>query len=54
MEIKIPASDGKLMAWLYANSEVLQKETKAANILFKIKINAANQARLQAKIAPKS
>ncbi len=54
MEIKIPASDGKLMAWIYANSEVLQKETKAANILFKIKINAANQARLQAKIAPKS
>ena len=53
IDLRVPASDGKLISWLFENSEILSKETKGSNILFKIRINSANQARLQAKLSPK-
>ena len=54
IELKIPVTDGKLISWIYSNSEVLEQETKGSNIFFKLKINSANQARLQSKLTPKS
>ena len=54
IELKIPVTDGKLISWIYSNSEVLDQETKGSNIFFKLKISSANQARLQSKLTPKS
>ena len=50
IELKISATEGKLIAWIHANAEILHKETKDSDILFKIKINSANYARLQTKL----
>lgn len=49
-EFKIPAADGKLISWIYANAEILQEETKDSDILFKIRISSADYARLQTKL----
>ena len=50
-QIKIPAADGRLLAWIYSNSEVLDCQTKGENLLLNIKINAVNLAKLEAKLS---
>ena len=44
-------ADGRLLAWIYSNSEVLDCQTKGENLLLNIKINAVNLAKLEAKLS---
>lgn len=50
-EIKIPAGDGRLIAWVYANSEVLNSKIKDETVTLNIKIDSVNLAKLDAKLS---
>lgn len=50
-EIKIPAGDGRLIAWVYANSEVLNSKIKGETVTLNIKIDSVNLAKLDAKLS---
>lgn len=46
ISLTIPASDGKLMAWLHQNSEIISSNLKDEKIHLKIKISKTAQTRL--------
>lgn len=48
-DIILKASDGKTIAWIYANAEILHQEAMRDIIKFKIKISAENAAKLKLK-----
>lgn len=50
-EIKIPVGDGRLIAWVYANSEVLNSKIKGETVTLNIKIDSVNLAKLDAKLS---
>lgn len=47
MELEVGASNGKLIAWIYDNTEVLGNVIKEDRIRFKIKLDAAANSKLQ-------
>ena len=49
LEVTIPITDGKRLAEIHANSEVLTKEFKEEHIKLKIKISTADKNRLKIK-----
>ncbi len=49
-EIKIEAKDGKTLAWLYANAEVLSLKNEDEFIIAKIKIDDINAAKLKHRL----
>ncbi len=49
-EIKISAADGKLQAWIYANAEVLEAETKNDKTTLRLSLSEANYNRLRHKL----
>jgi GTP-binding protein HflX len=46
IEINCEATEGKIIAWIYENSEVLDKEENNDTLLFKLRINSKNKAKL--------
>lgn len=50
-QIKIPTADGRLIAWIYANSEVLNSQVKGETLWLDIKIDSVNLAKLDAKLS---
>lgn len=50
-QIKIPTADGRLIAWVYANSEVLNSQVKGETLWLDIKIDSVNLAKLDAKLS---
>lgn len=50
-QIKIPTADGRLIAWVYANSEVLNSQVKGETLWLDIKIDSVNMAKLDAKLS---
>ncbi len=50
-KIKISVVDGKLIAWVHQNAEVLEEKAKADFMHFTIKIDEINLAKLQNKLA---
>ena len=49
-EINIQASDGKLLSWIYANSQVIAGELKKDKIRLRLNISPANNSRLKYKL----
>lgn len=45
----IPAGDGKAMAWLHKEGEVLERAGEGGNILVKVRLSADNQGRFEAR-----
>ena len=46
-EVKIPVNDGKKIAWLYRNSEILSEKSDEEFIYFRIKISPVDKARFE-------
>lgn len=53
IEIKVPSEDGKTIAWLYKNGEVLSVQNKEENQILKVKIDNLGLAKLSGKTAVK-
>jgi GTP-binding protein HflX len=51
--VKVAAADGALLAWIYANAQVLSQSEKGEQITLKLKISTANLSRLNNKLLPK-
>ena len=49
IEVKIPSSAGKDIAWIYKNSEVISIENKEEYQLIRAKISLVNQEKLNKK-----
>lgn len=49
IEVKIPASDGKQIAWLYKNAEVLSAKNQEDQQILKVKIDSLGLAKLSGK-----
>lgn len=47
--VQLPAQDGKTIAWLHANSQVLSSQCQGDKLSFSIKISSDNLSRLQGK-----
>lgn len=50
IEVKIPSSDGKLIAWLYKNAEVLSAENHDEQQILRVKIDSLGAAKLSGKV----
>lgn len=50
IEVKFPSSDGKSIAWLYKNSEVLSTESQEEQQILKVKIDSLGLAKLSGKV----
>ena len=50
-QIKLPAANGQLISWVYANAKVLDSRTQGETILLDIKINAVNLSKLETKLS---
>ena len=50
-QIKLPAANGQLISWVYANAKVLDSHTQGETILLDIKINAVNLSKLETKLS---
>ena len=46
-DVKIPVNDGKKIAWLYRNSEILSEKSDEEFVYFRIKINPVDKARFE-------
>ena len=46
IEIKVPAADGRLIAWLHAHSEIISRRDEEDGISYCIRINPADENRL--------
>lgn len=46
IEIKVPAADGRLIAWLHAHSEIVSRRDEEDGISYCIRINPADENRL--------
>ena len=51
IELEVGASNGKLIAWIYDNTEVLTNVIKEDRIRFKIKLDVATNSKLQKMLA---
>lgn len=49
LEYEIPASDGKAVAWLHKEGEVLEQGAEDGNLLVKVRLSADNQGRFEAR-----
>lgn len=49
IEVEIPSSDGKLIAWLYKNAEVLNIKSQDEKQILKVKIDSLSLAKLGGK-----
>lgn len=49
VEYRIPASDGKAIAWLYKEGEVIGQGGEDGNLLVKVRLSADNQGRFEAR-----
>ena len=49
IEVKLPASDGKQIAWLYKNAEVLSAKNQEDQQILKVKIDSLGLAKLSGK-----
>lgn len=49
-KVRIPVPDGKTIAWLHQNAEVLKEEFRNETAVMTIKISAADFSRLQSKL----
>lgn len=49
-QITVPAADGRLISWIYANSEVTERTLQGESLALSIKIDAANYSKLEAKL----
>jgi len=47
MQFSIPASDGKTIAWIHANAEIISSQIDGDNLVLKIRISQANTNKLQ-------
>lgn len=54
IEVKVNAADGKLLAWLYKNADVLSTQTVGELIILKLKADTATISRLKNKIQIKT
>ena len=54
IEVKVNAADGKLLAWLYKNTDVLSTQTVGELIILKLKADTATISRLKNKIQIKT
>ncbi len=50
-EITLPAADGKAIAWLHKEGEVLEQSAEGGDILVKVRLSADNQGRFQARFS---
>ncbi len=50
-KVKIPASDGRLAAWIHANAEVLQQKLQGETLFLSLKISPENFSRLKKHLA---
>jgi len=46
IEVKLPITDGKMIAWLHAHAEVLSRQEMENTVEFKVRIDAATESRL--------
>ena len=46
-DVKIPVNDGKKIAWLYRNSEILSEKSDEEFIYFRVKISPVDKARFE-------
>lgn len=46
IEVKLPITDGKMIAWLHAHAEVLSRQEMENAVEFKVRIDAAAESRL--------
>lgn len=46
-EITLPASEGKLLAWIYAHAEILNRTDDEENVSLTIRISVENHARME-------
>ena len=46
IEVKLPITDGKMIAWLHAHAEVLSRQEMENTVEFKVRIDAAAESRL--------
>lgn len=49
VEYAIEAGDGKAIAWLHKEGEVIAQETVSGNVLVKVRLSADNQGRFEAR-----
>jgi len=49
VEYEIPATDGKAMAWLHKEGEVIGRDEEGGNLLVKVRLSADNQGRFEAR-----
>ena len=47
LEFGVPVTEGKLIAWIYENSEILSKQTNEDVIIFKVRLDEKSAARLK-------
>lgn len=52
LELEVGASNGRLIAWIYDNTEVLDHVFKEDRIRFRIRLDAAANSRLQKMLSP--
>lgn len=52
LELEVGASNGRLIAWIYDNTEVLDHVIKEDRIRFRIRLDAAANSRLQKMLPP--
>lgn len=49
ISVSIPVQDGKTIAWLHANSQILSNRCEGDKLFFSVKISSENLSRLQSK-----
>ena len=47
LEFGVPVTEGKLIAWIYENSEIISKQNKEDMIVFKVRLDEKSAARLK-------
>ena len=50
MQFSIPATDGKTIAWIHSNSEVISSQLENDNLIFKIRISHSSATKLLKKL----
>ncbi len=49
IDYEIPAGDGKAMAWLHKEGEVIEQSGEGGNVLVKVRLSSDNQGRFEAR-----
>ena len=50
LEFSVPASDGKTIAWIHANAEVISSRNEESSLVLKVRISSTAAARLKKKL----